>query len=122
MVRYRDRWLGDADRRANHQVVEIALRERLAKPEQLAALPGLLAALQQKVETNLGSREALSLLAAALDDPRPVAFASLPLDPPKPGHGKLRQLRSPLPQPFWKEPLPPANGTAYGATPPSPSP
>lgn len=119
MLRFRDRWLGEPGRRANHQVVELALRERLSKPEQLAALPSLLAALQGKVDTNLGSREALSLLAAALDDPRPVEFASLPLDPPKPGHGSLRQLPRDLPQPLWKEPppQPPASSSAA----PSPS-
>jgi LCP family protein required for cell wall assembly len=110
MLRFRDRWLGESGRRGNHQVVEIALRERLAKPEQLAALPGLLASLAEKVDTNLSPREALSLLAAALDDPRPVEFASLPLDPAKPGHGHLRQLSTNRPQPLWKEPVSAANG------------
>ncbi|MFN9619714.1 MAG: LCP family protein [Synechococcaceae cyanobacterium] len=114
MVRFRDRWLGDPGRRANHQVVETALRERLGQPEQLATLPSLLASLKSKVDTNLSAREALSLLAAALDDPRPAQFSTLPLDPPKPGHGKLRQLPKDLPQPFWKEP-PPAAASATTA-------
>ncbi len=118
MLRFRDRWLGESGRRANHQVVEIALRERLSKPEQLAALPSLLAALQGKVDTNLGSREVLSLLAAALDDPQPVQFATLPLDPPKPGHGNLRQVPRDLPQPFWKEPPPSPPGSAAPSVPP----
>jgi len=104
MVRFRDRWLGESSRRANHQIVESALRERLGKPEQLMTLPSLLASLRDKVDTNLGSRETLSLLAAALDDRRPAEFSSLPLDPPKPGHDKLRQLPKDLPRPFWKEP------------------
>ncbi|MEB3255693.1 MAG: LCP family protein [Synechococcaceae cyanobacterium] len=119
MVRFRDRWLGEAGRRANHLVVETALRERLGQPEQLAALPSLLAALQSKVDTNLSAREALSLLAAALDDPQPGEFSSLPLDPAKPGHGKLRQLAKDLPQPFWKEPPPaPAAAPAEGSNTP----
>ena len=108
MVRFRDRWLGEAGRRSNHQVVETALRERLGKPEQLASLPTLLASLRDKVDTNLGSRETLSLLAAALDDQSPVQFSTLPLDPAKPGHGKLRQLPKALPKPFWKEPPKPS--------------
>jgi LCP family protein required for cell wall assembly len=116
MVRFRDRWLGDAGRRTNHQVVESALRERLGQPEQLATLPALLTTLQNKVDTNLSTREALSLLAAALDDPRPMEFTSLPLDPPKPGHGKLRQLPKDLPQPFWKEPPGEAASPAPAAT------
>ncbi len=123
MLRFRDRWLGESGRRGNHRVVEIALRERLAKPEQLAALPGLLASLAEKVDTNLSPRETLSLLAAALDDPRPVEFASLPLDPAKPGHGSLRQLSRSGSRPLWKEPLP-AAGAAGGPTTslPAPSP
>jgi len=123
MLRFRDRWLGESGRRANHQVVENALRERLAKPEQLAALPGLLASLADKVDTNLSPREALSLLAAALDDPRPVEFASLPLDPAKPGHGTLRQLTKESPQLLWKEPLQSASGpSAADNRLPAPSP
>jgi anionic cell wall polymer biosynthesis LytR-Cps2A-Psr (LCP) family protein len=116
MVRFRDRWLGDAGRRTNHQVVESALRERLGQPEQLATLPALLTTLQNKLDTNLSTREALSLLASALDDPRPMEFTSLPLDPPKPGHGKLRQLPKDLPQPFWKEPPGEAASPAPAAT------
>jgi LCP family protein required for cell wall assembly len=115
MVRFRDRWLGESGRRANHQVVETALRERLGQPEQLAALPQLLAGLRDKVDTNLSSRETLSLLAAALDDPRPPAFTNLPLDPPKPGHGTLRQLAKDLPRPFWQEPPKPVAGTEPGS-------
>ena len=42
-------------------------------------------------------------MAAGLDDQRPIAFASLPLDPPKPAHGKLRQLSSRAPNPVWPE-------------------
>lgn len=36
MLRFRDRWLGEPGRRANHQVVQTALRQRMARPEQLA--------------------------------------------------------------------------------------
>lgn len=106
LVRYRDPWLGLQDRRNNQQVFELALRDRLRQSEPLIALPGVLKALQDRVETNLSEREALSLMAAALDDRRPIAFASLPLDPARPSHGPLRQLSRGAPNPLWPDPRP----------------
>jgi len=106
LVRYRDRWLGEQSRRRNHELVVTGLRERLLRPDGLDQVPGLLAALQGKVETNLSGRETLSLLAAGLDDERPIAWSTLPLDPPKPGHGRLRQLRAGAASPLWPEPAP----------------
>jgi len=103
VVRYRDRWLGEADRRNNQQRIATAMRERLRQSEPLASLPAVLRELEGQVETNLTPLEALSLMAAGLDDQRPIAFASLPLDPPKPAHGKLRQLSSKAPNPVWPE-------------------
>lgn len=103
LLRYRDRWLGEPDRRNNQQRFQIALRDRLRQTEPLTLLPGVLRDLEGQVETNLTPLEALSLMAAGLDDQRPIAFASLPLDPPKPGHGKLRQLSSKAPNPVWPD-------------------
>ena len=103
LVRYRDRGLGEGDRRTNQQRFVVALRDRLRQSEPLTVLPGVLRDLEGQVETNLTPLEALSLLAAGLDDQRPIAFASLPLDPPKPAHGKLRQLSSQAPRPVWPE-------------------
>jgi hypothetical protein len=79
----------------------------MARPEQLARLPNLLASLRDKVDTNLGSRETLSLIAAALDDERPVQFSGLPLDPPRKEQGELRQLAKSMPRPFWLAPARP---------------
>jgi anionic cell wall polymer biosynthesis LytR-Cps2A-Psr (LCP) family protein len=104
MVRFRNQWLGESGRRANHQLVTTALREQLGRPEQVGRLPGLLAKLTGKVETNLSSAEALSLLAAGLDDERPLEFASLPLAPQKKEHGEMRQLDPEARPPFWKAP------------------
>lgn len=105
LVRYRDRWLGEQSRRRNHEVVVSGLRERLTRPDGLQELPGLLTALQGKVDTNLSGRETLSLLAAGLDDERPIAWSTLPLDPPREGHGRLRQLRTGGSSPLWPEPV-----------------
>lgn len=114
MLRFRDRWLGEAGRRANHQVVEKALRERMARPEQLTRLPNLLASLRDRVDTNLGSRETLSLIAAGLDDARPVQFSGLPLDPASKEHGNLRQLAKGMVRPFWVAPAQPKPGEQTG--------
>lgn len=105
LVRYRDPALGDEDRRLTQQRVQTALRERLRQSGPLSQLPSLLQQLEGKVQTNLTPREALSLLAAGLDDQQPIQFVSLPLDPPKPHHGRLRQLSASAPSPIW--PLPP---------------
>lgn len=104
LVRFRDRWLGPSDRRNNQQRFEVALRERLRQSEPLASLPELLRSLQPKVETNLTPGEALSLMAAGLDNDQPIAFASLPLDPPRPTHGALRQLKGKAPRVLWPDP------------------
>lgn len=104
LLRFRDKWLGESSRRGNQQLVVTSLRERLGQPEQLGRLPGLLDDLEGKVETNLSPQEGLSLLAAGLDDDRPIQFASLPLSPARPGHGNLRQLERKASGTLWKAP------------------
>jgi LCP family protein required for cell wall assembly len=104
MLRFRDKWLGEAGRRTNHQLVETALRQQLGRPEQMGRLGDLLRGMEAKVETNLSEAESLSLLAAGLDDQRPVQFSSLPLAPEKKEHGGLRQLDREASRPLWKAP------------------
>jgi len=104
LVRFRDPALGDSGRRLDHQLVESSLRDRFRQSEQLAQLPDLLRSLQGKVDTNLTARESLSLLAAGLDDQRPIQFTRLSLKPASKEHGTLRQLDIPTDQPIWKAP------------------
>jgi polyisoprenyl-teichoic acid--peptidoglycan teichoic acid transferase len=104
MLRFRDKWLGEAGRRTNHQLVETALRQQLGRPEQLGRLADLLRSLEGKVETNLSEGESLSLLAAGLDDKRPAQFTTLPLAPEKKEHGGLRQIDREASRPLWKAP------------------
>jgi len=103
LLRFRDRQLGLGNRRLTHERVEIALRDRMRQPAPLAALPLVIRDLQGKVETNLTPDEALSLLAAGLDDRRSITFRSLPLDPPKPGQAGLRQLNASTPASIWPQ-------------------
>lgn len=104
LVRFRDPLLGESDRRLIQQRFAIALRDRLRESEPLTVLPGVLRDLEDKVETNLTPVEALSLLAAGLDDAHPIDFASLPLDPARPEQGTLRQLSSKDPLRLWSAP------------------
>lgn len=104
LVRFRDPGLGDSGRRIDHQLVESSLRERFSRPEQVAQLPDLLRDLQGQVDTNLTARESLSLLAAGLDDKRPIQFTRLPLKPANKDFGGLRQLDAPAGKTLWKEP------------------
>jgi anionic cell wall polymer biosynthesis LytR-Cps2A-Psr (LCP) family protein len=72
-------------------VIESALRQ-MGQHRQLQQLPDLLRQLQNEVDTNLTQSEALSLLAAALQQSTPIRFRSLALKPPlKPGD-RLRQV------------------------------
>jgi LCP family protein required for cell wall assembly len=104
LSRFRDQWLGESGRRGNQELVISSLRERLGQPEQLLQLPEEIEALQGQVETNLSVRETLSLLAAGLDEQRPIQFSTLPLSPLNKSHGKLRQLADSGQAPLWKAP------------------
>ncbi len=106
LVRFQDRWLGEAGRRTNQQLVQSGLRERMLQPDRLSKLPFLVTQLQGKVETNLSASETLSLLAAGLDERKPVQFTTLPLKPAEERHKGLRQLDPSASQPLWKEPAP----------------
>lgn len=109
MVRYRDKWLGEAGRRNNQQLVLSGLRDQLGRSEQLALLPSLVASWRGQVETNLSPQEMLSLLAAGLDKGNTLQFSSLPLKPASKEFGDLRQLDPAAPQPLWPEPKPSEN-------------
>jgi len=104
LVRFKDKWLGEAGRRQNQELVIASLWEAMAQPKTLVRLPELLEAVEGQVDTNLSLEEALSLLAAGLDDERPIQFTSLPLEPIKESHGGLRQLSISNDGSLWKAP------------------
>jgi LCP family protein required for cell wall assembly len=104
MVRFRDKWLGEAGRRSNQQVVLGGLLAQLAQPGQVAQLPSLIPDWKKQVETNLSQQEMLSLLAAGLDNSMPVRFSSLPLKPATKEFGELRQLDATAAKPLWPAP------------------
>jgi LCP family protein required for cell wall assembly len=104
MVRFRDKWLGEAGRRTNQQLVINGLQLQMGQPAQLAQLPRLIQTWSGQVETNLSQQEILSLLAAGLDNPQPMQFRTLPLKPATKTFGDLRQLDPAAAKPLW--PLP----------------
>lgn len=104
LARYRDKWLGESGRRTNQQVVLNGLRDQLAQPGVVAQLPAIVNTWSNQVETNLTTREMLSLLAAALDKPQPMRIESLPLRPATKAYADLRELDPNAPRPLWPQP------------------
>lgn len=92
LLRFRDAERGEEGRRERQQMaIESTLRQ-MGQHRQLQQLPDLLRQLQDQVDTNLTQSEALSLLAAVLQQSAPIQFHSLALKPAlKPGE-PLRQV------------------------------
>ncbi|MEB3350073.1 MAG: LCP family protein [Cyanobacteriota bacterium] len=104
MLRFRDRWLGEAQRRQHQQLALSGVRDQMARRDQLPVLPPLVEDLHAKFDTNLSQAEMLGLLAAGLDDAKPIQFRSLPLDPPRKEQGGLRQLSASAKPPLFAPP------------------
>ena len=100
LLRFRDESLGEERRRDRQQMAVESLLRQMSQRQQLQQLPGLLAGLQNNVETNLTQGETLSLLAAALRPGERVSFRTLPLRPPLTPEAKLRQVDSRAQRPW----------------------
>ena len=101
LLRFKDDQDGEARRRDRQQMAVDSLLRQMGQTQQLQQLPDLLARLQNQVDSNLTQSEALSLLAATLQQSSPVRFSTLPLKPP------LKPLLNPPGKPAAKgvEPL-----------------
>ena len=100
LLRFRDDQQGEERRRDRQQMAVESLLRQMGQRQQLQQLPGLIAALERSVETNLTQTEALSLLAAALRPGERVEFRTLPLRPPLKPDARLRQVDSRLQKPW----------------------
>lgn len=100
LLRFRDPERGEEARRERQQMAIESLLRQMGERRQLQQLPDLLAALQNQVDTNLTQSEALSLLAAVLQQSEPVRFSSLSLRPPIDPKDRLRQLDTTAQQPW----------------------
>jgi LCP family protein required for cell wall assembly len=92
LLRYRDAESGEEGRRERQALaLESAVRQ-MGHHQQLQLLPDLLRRLQDQVDTNLTQSEALSLLAAALQQKAPIRFRNLELKPATGTDARLRQV------------------------------
>jgi LCP family protein required for cell wall assembly len=81
LLRFKDEQEGEPRRRDRQQMAVDSILRQMGQSQQLQQLPALLARLQNQVDTNLTQSEALSLLAATLQQSSPVRFSALPLKP-----------------------------------------
>ena len=100
LLRFRDPERGEDARRERQQMAIDSVLRQMGERRQLQQLPDLLAALQNQVDTNLTQSEALSLLAAVLQQSEPVRYGSLSLRPPLNPKDRLRQLDAAAQQPW----------------------
>lgn len=100
LLRFRDEQQGEERRRDRQQMTVESLLRQMSQRQQLQQLPGLLADLQGRVDTNLTQAETLSLLAAALRPGERVEFRTLPLRPPLKPDARLRQVDSRAQKPW----------------------
>ena len=92
LLRFRDEDSGEERRRDRQQMAVESVLRQMGQQQQLRQLPDLVANLQNVVETNLTTSEALSLLAAALRPGEQVEFETLPLKPALQPKNPLRQV------------------------------
>jgi polyisoprenyl-teichoic acid--peptidoglycan teichoic acid transferase len=92
LLRFRNSPSDEEGRRERQQVAIESVLRQMGQHRQLQQLPDLLRRLQDQVDTNLTQSEALSLLAATLQQSEPIRFHRLALKPAlKPGD-RLRQV------------------------------
>jgi LCP family protein required for cell wall assembly len=101
LVRFRNPEPSSQGRQADQQEAMRGLLRGMLDPTQLGKLPSLVGSLKGQVATNLSDTEVLSLLAASLSKGDAIEFSSVPLAPPGPGHGTLRQMRPSAGDPLW---------------------
>lgn len=100
LVRYRKDGRDDANRRVRQQMLMRAVIDQIQAPSGITSIPGLVDDVSSQLETNLSTREMLSLAAALVASPPPVRFSQVPLAP-RVGKQTLRQIKPDLVQPLW---------------------
>jgi len=101
LLRFRDSPSAEEGRRERQQVAIESVLRQMGQHRQLQQLPDLLRRLQDQVDTNLTQSEALSLLAASLQQSEPIRFHRLALKPPLKAGDRLRQVDSTAMDQAW---------------------
>ena len=100
LVRYVEGHGDDVNRRKRQQILMRALVDQVQAPSGIISMRGLLDDVSGQLETNLSTGEMLSLAAAVIASPSPVAFSQLDLAP-KIEKQPLRQLKPGQSLPLW---------------------
>ena len=89
-----------SERRQRQEILVEAVIEQVKAPSGIGAIPDLVNQLDVELETNLSRSEQLSLAAAIIASPDPVAISRLPLAD-RVGEQTLRQIKPGATRPLW---------------------
>ena len=89
-----------SERRQRQEILVEAVIEQVKAPSGIGAIPDLVNQLDAELETNLSRSEQLSLAAAIIASPDPVAISRLPLAD-RAGEQTLRQIKPGATRPLW---------------------
>jgi LCP family protein required for cell wall assembly len=105
LVRYLPDPKNVSQRRQRQDILVSALIEQVKSPSGIGVIPALVAQMDTEIETNLSRSEQLSLAAAIIASPKPVAISRLPLAN-RAGDQTLRQIKPEASRPLWPQPQP----------------
>ena len=105
LVRYLPDPKNVSQRRQRQDILVSALIEQVKAPSGIGVIPALVDQLDTEIETNLSRSEQLSLAAAIIASPEPVAISRLPLAN-RAGDQTLRQIKPEASRPLWPQPQP----------------
>ena len=105
LVRYLPDPKNVSQRRQRQDILVSALIEQVKAPSGIGVIPALVDQLDTEIETNLSRSEQLSLAAAIIASPEPVAISRLPLAK-RAGDQTLRQIKPEASRPLWPQPQP----------------
>ena len=105
LVRYLPEPKNVSQRRQRQDILVSALIEQVKAPSGIGVIPALVDQLDTEIETNLSRSEQLSLAAAIIASPEPVAISRLPLAN-QAGDQTLRQIKPEASRPLWPQPQP----------------
>ncbi len=102
LARFRPDPLKEHERRVHQKALVLAIHEQLKQPNTILLLPSLVETLRSQVDTDLTTKEWLSLAAAVLTNPEAPVISTLPLAP-RAGEQPLRQIKADAKRPLWPD-------------------
>ena len=105
LVRYLPDPKNVSQRRQRQDILVSAVIEQVKAPSGIGVIPALVDQLDTEIETNLSRSEQLSLAAAIIASPEPMAISRLPLAS-RAGDQTLRQIKPEASRPLWPQSQP----------------